>query len=339
MDTTIVPTPPDEALEKYLEHRANENVSQQTLKAHRYRLQHFIRWCEQEGIETLDELSVRDLTDFKHWRKEDGGLNNVTWHTQMTTFRVFIKWAGNYQAVEPGLGEMIEIPKMKPDEDARTETFSRERAEDILSYLEKFEYASKRHALFALLWHTGIRVGAARSIDVGDFHRRDGYIELSHRPTKGTELKNGEKGQRPVALADPEVRILSDYIDENREDATEEYGCQPLFSTYHGRAHRNTLRDWIYKISRPCVYKQGFCPEDKEPEKCAARRSVSQIGKCPPAFSPHTIRRSSITMWLNEDVPKQAVSDRMNVNDEALEKHYDQRTEKDKMDQRKDYFE
>jgi hypothetical protein len=44
-------------------------------------------------------------------------------------------------------------------------------------------------------------------------------------------------------------------------------------------------------------------------------------------------------MWLNEDVPKQAVSDRMNVNDEALEKHYDQRTEKDKMDQRKDYFE
>lgn len=327
------------ALDKYLEHRENEDVSIQTLKAHRYRLQHLVRWCDQEDIETLDQLQLRDLTDFKHWRKRDGDLNNVSWHTQMVSFRVFIQWAESYQAVQPGFSEQIDIPKMKPDEDARDTTFSPERAGDILSYLEKYEYASSKHTLFALLWHTGMRIGSARSLDVGDFNRREGYIEVNHRPETGTGLKNGSNGERPISLAEPETRILSDYIDNNRIDSTDEHDRRPLFSTRHGRAHRGTLRDWVYKISRPCVYKQGFCPHDKNPEGCEAKQDVAQISKCPSSFSPHTIRRSSITKWLNEDVPKPAVSDRMNVNDEALDKHYDKRSEKSKMDQRKGYFE
>jgi site-specific recombinase XerD len=335
----LVPIEPAEALDKYLGHRANENVSDQTLQAHRYRLQHFVKWCGQEEIETLDDLDLRDLTDYKHWRKRDGDLNNVSWHTQMVSFRVFIQWAETYQAVPQGFSEQIDIPKMKPDEDARDTTFSKERAEDILSYLEKFEYASKKHALFALLWHTGIRIGSARALDVGDFNRREGYIDVSHRPEEGTGLKNGVNGERPISLAEPEVRIISDYIDNSRPDSTDEHGRRPLFSTTHGRAHRGTMRDWVYKLSRPCIYKQGFCPHDKDPESCEARQDVAQISKCPSSFSPHTIRRSSITMWLNEDVPKPAVSDRMNVNDEALDKHYDQRSEKSKMEQRKGYFE
>lgn len=334
----LKPIEPDRAVEKYLQHRKNEEVSKKTLQAHRYRLSHFTRWCNEENIESMDKLSVRHLQDFRHWRKEDGDLNNVSWHTQMTTFRVFIKWAENYQAVPVGHHERIDVPKMDPDEDARDETFSSDRAAAILGYLERFEYASKKHTLFALLWHTGIRIGTARALDLRDFNENEQYIKIRHRPTEGTSLKNSDKGERPISLATPEVEIIRDYIETVRQDVTDEYGRKPLFTTSKGRAHRTTLRSWVYRLARPCTYRDGYCPHDRDPENCEAIQLVSKASKCPSSFSPHTIRRSSITKWLSEDVPKEAVSDRMNVNDEALEKHYDKRSEMGKMNQRKDYF-
>ena len=55
-------------------------------------------------------------------------------------------------------------------------------------------------------------------------------------------------------------------------------------------------------------------------------------------MSPHAIRRGSITHHLSKDVPEKVVSDRMNVGLDALEKHYDRRTESEKTEQRRDYL-
>ena len=334
----LIPISPDEALDKYLTHRANEDVSDKTLQAHRYRLQHFIRWCENNSIETLDTLSVRDLQDFRHWRKRDGDLNNVSWHTQMVSFRVFIKWAENYQAVAPQLSERIDIPQIDPDEDARDTVFSADRATDILDHLGQFSYASREHALFQTLWHTGIRIGTAHGLDVQDFNRKEGYIETHHRPDTGTPLKNKQKGERPITLAEPEFQVLKDYIEKVRIDATDEYDRHPLFTTQYGRPHRGTLRQWVYKLARPCTYNGGDCPHDRDTDECEAL-NTQRASSCPSSFSPHTVRRSSITNWLSEDVPPKAISDRMNVNDKALKKHYDKRSKKGKMEQRRGYFE
>jgi site-specific recombinase XerD len=337
-NTELMPLKPDKALDKYLTHRENNDVSDKTLESHRYRLQHFIRWCKQEDIETLDQLSIRNLQDYKHWRKNDGDLNNVSWHTQMVTFRVFIQWAENYQAVTPRLSDRLEIPHIEPDEDARDTVFEKGRANDILEYLGQLHYASRRHALFKLMWHTGIRVGTVRGLDLKDYNRSERYIEITHRPAEDTALKNKTKGERPITLAQPEANVLNDYIDKVRIETTDQFGRDPLFTTKNGRPHRGTIRQWIYKLSRPCTYNGGNCPHGREMDDCEAM-TVQKASKCPSSFSPHTIRRSSITKWLSEDVPPEAVSDRMNVNDEALEKHYDKRTEKGKMEQRKGYFE
>jgi hypothetical protein len=53
---------------------------------------------------------------------------------------------------------------------------------------------------------------------------------------------------------------------------------------------------------------------------------------------PHAIRRGSITHYLNSDIPETAVSDRANVSSEVLEKHYDRRNKKEKMEQRRKYL-
>jgi hypothetical protein len=59
---------------------------------------------------------------------------------------------------------------------------------------------------------------------------------------------------------------------------------------------------------------------------------------CPSSVSPHAIRRGAITHHLNSDVPETAVGDRANVSQGVLEKHYDQRSKRDKMEQRREHL-
>jgi hypothetical protein len=55
--------------------------------------------------------------------------------------------------------------------------------------------------------------------------------------------------------------------------------------------------------------------------------------------SGHPVRRGAITRFLkDESIPEKAISDRSNVSQDVMDKHYDVRTEGEKTEQRRDYF-
>ena len=81
---------PQEAKEWYIGSRRRE-VSKAALKAYKYRLSAFIRWCDEAGIENVGDLSGRYFNQCKIWWHEEGDLNNVTLNTQLSTIHVFIK--------------------------------------------------------------------------------------------------------------------------------------------------------------------------------------------------------------------------------------------------------
>jgi hypothetical protein len=98
----------------------------------------------------------------------------------------------------------------------------------------------------------------------------------------------------------------------------------------------STIRSYCYQIPRPCTYGQD-CPHDRDPDACAAVESDNSA-KCPSSVSPHPFRRGAITHYLHSDVPETAVSDRANVTRDVIDQHYDQRTQKEKMEQRRQYL-
>ncbi|WP_227738863.1 tyrosine-type recombinase/integrase [Halorientalis pallida] len=326
---------PEKAVEMYLSDREAE-LAKSSLQNHRYHLKRFLEFCEATGFEDMADMDGRTVYEFKQYRRDEGGVNQQTLSNQLSTFRVFIRFCENLGEVEKGLADKIELPDIDPSEAARDEMIEAERAFEVIEYLEKFEYGSKKHALFYLMWHTALRVGSVYAIDVDDFHPEEGYIELHHRPESDTPLKNKQHGEREVNLKDYVCQVLQDYIIHNRDKVTDDHGREPLFTSPHGRLYKNQIRRLVYSITRPCYY-SGECPHGEDIEDCEAA-SFNQSSKCPSSVSTHPIRRGSITYHLNEEVPKEVVSDRANVSPKILEQHYNRQTESEKRKIRKSHL-
>jgi integrase len=329
------PLDPESAVELYLDHRSDE-VSAETLESHKYRLDAFLEWCDQEDMTNMNDLSGRDLHAYRVWRREEGDLEPITLQGQLSTLRVFLGFCESVDAVPEDLRSKVLLPSVDDEGDVSESTLDPARAESALDYLERYRYASREHVSLLLLWRTGMRMGALRSIDLADVDREEAAVHLTHDPDTGTPLKNGPRGERWVALTHPVMEVVADWIDGPRPDIKDEHGREPLISTSQGRAALGTIRQDVYRWTTPCVVGDP-CPHDRDPEECEAA-AYDQASKCPSSRSPHDVRSGAITAHLLDDVPTEIVSDRMNVSQQILSRHYDRRTAREKMEQRRRYL-
>ena len=334
MANELEPLTPADGRQMYLNERRHE-VSEATLQSHGYRLDQFVEWCDDQGIDNLNDLSGRDIHRFRVKRREEDGLSTPSMKGQLSTLRMFLRFCASIDAVESGLDEKITLPTTTR-EDAREEMLSSDRAEQILSHLNKFEYATLEHVLFEVLWNTGLRIGAVVGLDVRDYDADDQLLELVHRPEEGTRLKNGAMSERYIALSERVADVLDDWLETNHPGIEDEDGRRPLFATSSNRLSRNHARALTYRITSPCEY-SSECPHDREVDECEAR-TTSKAYACPSSLSPHPIRRGAITYYLRNDTPVRAVSDRMDVGESTLSRHYDQRTAREKVEQRRRYL-
>lgn len=339
MTDDLDPIAPDTALNLYLDHRGTE-LSEKSIENQRYRLRSFVQWCEEEEIETMAELTGRDLHEFRVWRQQGLGENydeiaKVTLHGILSTLKKFLEFCAGIDAVEQGLREQVLIPKVDAEEASKNEQLHTDRAKEILRHLERYEYASRDHVILALMWHTGIRIGTLQSFDLEDFSEEQQYLRVRHRPDTDTPLKNKTAAERKIALGDFYTEVLQEYIKVNRYDVTDDYGRQPLITSRQGRLTQNPIRRTAYCWTRPCMI--GDCPHDENPETCEYMHR-DKASSCPSARSPHCVRRGSITDHLRNGTPEEVVSDRMNVSKGILDQHYDQRSERERMEVRRDFI-
>ena len=293
-------------------------------------------FCEEHDIESMAEVSGRTLMRFKSWRGEQVKLSTVG--QNLSCLRRFIDYCEKIEVVKPGL--LDKVPDVRAPDGTRNEKVDRETAEAVLNYLRKFDYASRRHAIVELVWHTAFRTVTLMSIDIEHCHLDTDtpYIELENRPDEDTRLKNGDKSEREVSITTDVAEVLQDYVEQERFDMTDDYGRNPLFTTRQGRATKNTIRRDIRTATRPCEYGDG-CSFGEDPAECGARSNRHLAGDCPGVTTGHPLRRGSIThAHLDRDVPKRVVSDRCDVSEGVLVEHYDRQEESRKREIRRGYL-
>lgn len=333
MSDDLEPLDPQEGMKMYLDHREQE-LSDPTLSSHYYRLKKFVEWCEREGIDNLNTLTGRDLHRYRIYRRDEDGLEQVSLQGQLSTLRKYLQFCATVEAVPSGLDEKIILPSLDRDQEVSEVTLDADRAYEVLDYLDTYRYASRQHVMFLLAWHSGMRLGGLRTLDVDDYDADDRCMEVRHRPDTDTPLKNGRDGERDIALSERVCEVLDDYLQVNRTRVEDDHGRRPLLASAQGRVSRSNLRSDFYCITRPCQYRE--CPHDRDRDECEATTRTG-ASKCPSAVSAHPVRRGSITHQLNRDLPKDVVSERVNATREVLDKHYDRRTKRDKMNQRREH--
>jgi integrase len=256
---------------------------------------------------------------------------DITLEQQLRTFRVFLRYCESIEAVETGISEKLIISKVSKGEAVRDDAITHEEACAIREHLRKYEYASKEHVIFSLLYHTGMRRGACVSLDVGNWESDEEYIEIQHQPDASvrTPLKLKQEGERNLSILDAGLsEAMDDYLSHNRIPHTEPDGREPLFTTRNGRISGNAAQSIIYRVTRPCYYGKD-CPHNRDVNACEAT-DADNYPSCPSSVSPHPIRRSAIMHHLNSDVSKSIASERMAVSVDTLEEHYDARSREEK---------
>jgi integrase len=152
-------------------------------------------------------------------------------------------------------------------EDVRTDKLSPHEVEVILECCEEFDYATRRHAMFYLIWHTGIRSGTVHALGIRDYHSNEGYLDIRNRPEIGTCLRNRDRGEREINLKQKACEVLDDYLDQNHPGVEDDHGRMPLFGTSQDRIYMTTIQRNIYTLTRPCHYLNER-PHDRSIKDC-----------------------------------------------------------------------
>lgn len=361
MTDELEPIVPADAVEMWLDHQGS-TLADATIQSYDYRLETFVDWCDRKGIDNLNDISSMDVFRYESDRRSED-LTISTLNNQIGTLKQFLAFCERIEAVEEDLSLKIEVPTSDEVREMVNESkLTASRAEDILETLSRYEYASRRHAMFLLLWHIGARISGLRSLDVHDLyfeaedldrlrHRDDvdeevlevvelPFAFIQHRPgTKpSTPLKNKQGSTRPVALASEVADVVVSYVRANRVSREDPSGRRPLFTTNRGdsaRVSTSSIRREVYIATQPCRY--GECPHDRDPDDCEALEHGLEA-RCPSSRSPHPMRTGRITDLRDKGWPPEVVGERVDATPETIRLHYDLPDKIRRMQSRRKYL-
>lgn len=323
---TVRKVPVGDAVSEYADYASEtREVRDTTLSTYLNDLRFFLQWCEQNRIEFVCEVDGGDLSNYRQWRRESGNecrsgehLSRKTHKEGQKNLQRFLRWCESVEYAPVGTWKKVSIPKAS-DKRPNQSVVERSDAVEMLEYLGKFDYASRKHVTILLLWETGARPGGVHALDIEhvDGNNKGGMVKFESQPN--TRLKNGRQGAREVTITKKSHEVIQDYLKENRINTTDDDGRKPLLVARSGRIGKSTIRKYCYDISRPCVY-ADFCPDNRDQGQCPGY--TERAHKCDHTFSPKAFRKGHITHCLRQGMDRDTLSQRVDASPGVIDDHY-----------------
>ncbi|MFD1643663.1 tyrosine-type recombinase/integrase [Halohasta litorea] len=330
---------PEEAISLYIQSREGD-VSTKTKKEYKRKLENLETYCKKEDIKNLNDFGGREIAGYSKWRKNESSekvdkLAKKTMRDELYLLRDFLNYLESIDGVKRDTADKVNPPTLKNGEGVRDVELEIDYLRDVTSYLAQYHYASREHVSIKIFEVTGRRLGGVHSLDLCDAHvnQSSPYLDFKHHDDGYTRLKNNEKSEQQVNISKELAELIGDYI-KNQRIEKEIDGRKPLLTTSQGRLAKSTIRTYFYKWTRPCKIGKS-CPDNRDPEDCQAASSKDHASKCPDSEAPHATKHGYLTHMMREGVPKEVLSDRCDVSEEIIEKHYDERTTEEKRELRR----
>ncbi|QLD89172.1 site-specific integrase [Natronomonas salina] len=334
---------PAEAIQDFIDSK-QYRVGESSIETYESKLNQFLEFCEEQNLHSMSNLNGRLLSDWEQHRASN--VAATTLEKDLEVLKQCLTHAATVGFIEPQIVSAIDPTKLDigVEDEVRLDPIDWGRAKSIVESAGQIRYGSREHTIVSLFLYTGMRLGTLRSLDRDDFYidGETAYLKPKHKPAKGTALKNGEGGERPIWLPLKAANVLSHYLDCNHPEVRDEFGRMPLIGTTSGRPQPSTFRRDVYAMSLPCVVNNSACPiePDERPEdaknvaQCPAESRKNNASKCPESVSPHQLRSTHITKLRDEGLPFWLIMQRCNVSMSVLRKHYLERPEKEKFEDR-----
>jgi len=322
---------PQKAASRFIAKRQNKNTDK-TVRSYRNRLNGFVTWAAQEGIESMRELDGWLLDEYERYLEERGDAPSTV-KGKLSALKELLKYCVSIEVVDDDLPDKLTLPRLSKDDQTSDDMLEADDARKLLEfYRESIRHkGTSQHVTLELIWHVGGRIGCFRSLDLGDWDAEERVLKFRHRPPE-TRLKDGEEHERNVAVAEPVADAIELWIARERPQKRDNAGRKPLLSTTHGRASGSTIQCWAYQATQPCLY-MG-CPHNRRRSSCEYTQR-QHSSKCPSSRSPHAIRTGSITWQLNNGLSYVKVAKRVASSPETIRRYYDKPDYSEELERRR----
>jgi integrase len=268
------PTYIDSAIDNFIAAKKAEGAAPKTIVKYEGELKTYSAFLTQQGVQMLQQVSVRHDDLYKQHRQEKDGLETYTLYAHAMIRKSFLAWCETRKllASSPLAGVRIPKPRRRKYPAATLDQFNK-----ILSSAR-----GTLVAVLAVLAFTGLRIGEVATLRPQDGDLGEGELHVRRREGWGPKTEASERTvplhRRLLALLQALPKQRGDYF----------FSAQPSAKFPRGDHHLNhrAVNDQFQKLAK----KHGFL-----------------VGRKNLGLTVHALRRTFKTCCFDAGVPKPLV--------------------------------
>jgi integrase/recombinase XerD len=243
-------------MEKYLHWMLEHDFSKYTVESRWYQLRYFLRWCEERGLKSPEEISRQLVERYQrhlyHQKKKNGEpLNNITRQDLLVTVKTFFRYLAKTRQLIYNPAADLEMPKVGVRLPRHILTVSE--VEQVLNAINiSAPMALRDRAIIEVLYSTGLRRMEVTRLKVRDIDMNRGWLSV---------IEGKGKKDRVVPIGDRALTWLEKYMWEQRPLLVSNPLEDVLFLTKQGKPLRPKLLTCIAlrHVRNAGINKPGSC--------------------------------------------------------------------------------